>query len=74
VACVDTSLAHLAGALGRPVDVLLPFAPDWRWLLGRRDSPWYASATLHRQDAPGDWSAALASLARDLSALARDAG
>ena len=74
VACVDTSLAHLAGALGRPVDVLLPFAPDWRWLLGRRDSPWYASATLHRQDAPGDWSAALASLARDLSALARGAG
>lgn len=74
VACVDTSLAHLAGALGRPVDVLLPFAPDWRWMLGRRDSPWYASATLHRQDAPGDWSAALASLARDLSALARDAG
>jgi len=74
VACVDTSLAHLAGALGRPVDVLLPFAPDWRWLLGRRDSPWYASATLHRQDAPGGWPAALASLARDLSALARDAG
>ncbi|MFM8680199.1 MAG: tetratricopeptide repeat protein [Alphaproteobacteria bacterium] len=74
VACVDTSLAHLAGALGRPVDVLLPFAPDWRWMLGRGDSPWYASATLHRQDAPGDWSAALASLARSLAALARDAG
>ena len=40
VASVDTSLAHLAGALGRPLDLLLPFAPDWRWLLGRRDSPW----------------------------------
>jgi ADP-heptose:LPS heptosyltransferase len=74
VACVDTSLAHLAGALGRPLDLLLPFAPDWRWMLGRTDSPWYASATLHRQDAPGDWSAALASLARSLATLARDAG
>jgi hypothetical protein len=69
VACVDTSLAHLAGALGRPVDVLLPFAPDWRWLLGRRDSPWYASATLHRQEAVGDWSAALESLGACLAAL-----
>jgi tetratricopeptide (TPR) repeat protein len=69
VACVDTSLAHLAGALGRPVDVLLPFAPDWRWLLGRRDSPWYASATLHRQEAAGDWSAALESLGACLAAL-----
>ena len=74
VACVDTSLAHLAGALGRPVDVLLPFAPDWRWMLGRRDSPWYASATLHRQHAPGDWSAALASLREGLAALSARRG
>jgi hypothetical protein len=51
------------------VDVLLPFAPDWRWLLGRRDSPWYASATLHRQEAAGDWSAALESLGACLAAL-----
>jgi ADP-heptose:LPS heptosyltransferase len=59
---VDTSLAHLAGALGRPVSLLLPYAPDWRWLLQRTDSPWYASATLHRQDRPGDWASALAKL------------
>jgi ADP-heptose:LPS heptosyltransferase len=57
---VDTSLAHLAGALGRPVSILLPFAPDWRWLLGRSDTPWYPSVTLHRQDRPGDWDSAVA--------------
>ena len=56
---VDTSLAHLAGALGRPVSILLCFAPDWRWLLERCDTPWYPTATLHRQDRPGDWDSAL---------------
>jgi hypothetical protein len=56
---VDTSLAHLAGALGRPVSILLPFAPDWRWLLERSDTPWYPATTLHRQDRPGDWNSAL---------------
>lgn len=59
---VDTSMAHLAGALGRPVSVLLAYAPDWRWLLQRTDSPWYQSVTLHRQDRPGDWNSALAKL------------
>jgi hypothetical protein len=54
-----TSLAHLAGALGRPVSILLSFAPDWRWLLERSDTPWYPTATLHRQDRPGDWDSAL---------------
>ena len=55
VITIDNSTAHLAGALGVPVWVLLPFAPDWRWLLERDDSPWYPTMKLFRQPKPGDW-------------------
>jgi hypothetical protein len=55
VICVDTSVAHLAGALGKPVWVLLACAPDWRWLLSREDSPWYPTMRLFRQDPSRDW-------------------
>ncbi|PWC40975.1 glycosyltransferase family 9 protein, partial [Azospirillum sp. TSO35-2] len=59
VVCVDTSVAHLAGALGRPVWVLVPFAPDWRWMLDRQDSPWYPTMRLFRQSHPGRWDDAM---------------
>lgn len=55
VISVDTSVAHLAGALGKPVWILLTHAPDWRWLLDRHDSPWYPSARLFRQQETREW-------------------
>ena len=67
VIAVDTSVVHLAGAMGRPVWVLLPFQPDWRWLLDREDSPWYPTARLFRQSRTGDWDGVIAQVKEELS-------
>ncbi len=68
VVTIDTALAHLAAALGRPTEVLLKRVPDWRWLEGRTDTPWYPTVRLHRQMIAGDYAGPIASVA---AALAR---
>jgi Flp pilus assembly protein TadD len=68
----DTSLAHLAGALGVPVWVAIPFASDWRWLLEREDTPWYPTMRLFRQRKWGDWDDVFGRMARELSRSASD--
>jgi len=67
VITIDTAVAHLAGALGKPTWLLLSAAPDWRWMLGRSDSPWYPSMRLFRQAKLGDWSDPLAKLRAELA-------
>jgi hypothetical protein len=66
----DTSVVHLAGALGKPVWILLQRVPDWRWLLDREDSPWYASARLFRQTELGDWSGVIDQVSAELNVAA----
>ncbi len=66
VISVDTSVAHLSGALGKPTWILLPHVPDWRWLLARSDSPWYPSVQLYRQKNRIDWDGVLTQVAQDL--------
>jgi tetratricopeptide (TPR) repeat protein len=69
VITIDTSIAHVAGALGKPMWVLLPFSADWRWLRDRSDSPWYPTARLFRQAAPGDWHSVVTQVANALREL-----
>jgi tetratricopeptide (TPR) repeat protein len=71
VVAVDTSVAHLAGAMGKAVALLIPFSPDWRWLLDRTDSPWYPTMRIFRQDAVGDWDGPLERLREELIGVAR---
>ncbi|TAN55093.1 MAG: hypothetical protein EPN20_20710, partial [Magnetospirillum sp.] len=66
VIAVDTAVLHLAGALGRPAWALLPFAPDWRWLRHRDDSPWYPSLRLFRQERRQDWETVIGRVTAEL--------
>jgi ADP-heptose:LPS heptosyltransferase len=73
VITVDTAVAHLAGAMGKQTWVLLPFAPDWRWIRGGQDRPWYPSVRLFRQTTPGDWQEAIERAAEQLCRRSTDA-
>jgi tetratricopeptide (TPR) repeat protein len=74
VVTADSAVAHLAGALGRPVWVALAYVPDWRWLLGRDDSPWYPTARLFRRRRPGDWDEVFARIAAAAKVELEEAG
>lgn len=67
IVTVDTSVAHLAAAMGKPVWIILPYAPDWRWLLERTDSPWYPTVRLFRQSAARDWPPVIAAIAEEIA-------
>jgi hypothetical protein len=71
VISTDTAIVHLAGALGRPVWVALRAVPHWTWMIDRKDSPWYPSARLFRQDTDGDWRGVFERMATELTLLRR---
>ncbi len=71
VISVDTAVVHLAGAMGKAVWTLLPYAPDWRWMLGRGDSPWYPTMRLFRQGEPGAWDTVMGEVAAELAVPSR---
>ncbi len=73
IVSVDTAVAHLAGALGAKAWILLPYVAEWRWLLGRADSPWYPTARLFRQPALNDWTGAVAAVKAALGTAAATA-
>ena len=67
VVSIDNSTVHLAGALGKDTRVLLPFVPNWRWLMDRCDSPWYSSVKLYRQGSDRNWSGVFDNVRSDLA-------
>jgi ADP-heptose:LPS heptosyltransferase len=71
VISVDTAVAHLGGAMGKPVWLLLPSTPDWRWMLDREDSPWYPTMHLFRQKSRGDWKSVIERVANALASFNR---
>jgi len=74
VVTIDSSAAHLAGALGKPAWAMLPWVGDWRWLLDRDDTPWYPTLRLFRQPSRGDWTATIARVAQELATLPKASG
>ncbi len=74
VITIDTSVAHLAGAMGKPVWLLLPFFPDWRWLLNRNDSPWYPTMKIFRQKEEGDWTTVFDEVVREMHSIVKSKG
>ena len=69
VISIDTSIAHLSGAINMPTWILLSYSPDWRWLVDRNDSPWYPSVKIFRQNKQGDWSKVILSVKKELENL-----